>query len=197
MPKIVKYHGNVEAIIALLQGKTDEKKLSKEQQFFFDRVIRADDLFRQYQNMTKVSKMLNGQIQKLIEINNWPYSYSERTAMNDIRDAQIIYGTTFKLDREYNVGILMEEIGQAINMAKITKDAKALVQALKVKAYSIKEFLGDSDTLRMEDLEIGGIVITADLKQLNVSPKAERDLQMQLEKLLAKKSQKTIDITEA
>ncbi len=196
MPKIVKYNNNKEAVIAFITGQMEEKRLSSEQKFYFERIVRADDLYRQHGNIAKCVKMLFSTIAKLIELKNLPFTYSERTAYNDLNDAQAIYGSMFKYDRNYNVGILMDEINQAIAMAKIQKDAKSLVSALKEKSNAIYRFMGDSNTLKMEDLEIGDTIITFDLKQIGINPKAEKDLMAQVETLLAKKPKKVIDIEE-
>ena len=195
MPKIVQYNSNMEAVIAVMQERIEEKRLSKEQAFYYERILIADDLFRQHQHMNKCAKMLNAKIQKIISDRELPYTYSERTALNDIRDTQIIIGTTSKYNREYNVGVLMEEIGQAIQMAKILKDVKSLVAAIKEKSNAILRFMGDSETLRMEDLEIGETIISIDLKKLGYSPKSEKDLEKQLEKLLAKNGVEDIAYT--
>lgn len=168
---------NLDLIVQYLIGNIE--KLSKPLLDKLERLHQFDAAIRQYGNRHKVIRLMVSKFKEEFE-----RSYSIRAAMADYEATEYVFGTSMKHNREYHIGLLLANIAETREVAKITKNAAAMARCDQNRMAVIEKFLGDKDTPIYEDLRIPTQIFTADPKALGIAnmPDDEK-LQAELEKL--------------
>lgn len=131
---------NIEQIISYLSTEEGAVILTDKQEEMLARLRQADDLLRKNKHSTKeVAKIL------LDIYKDRGVSYSTATAWRDIDDARAVFGTTRTVNKNYLVTSHIDEIDEAIKIAKSTQNFKLLPLLFDCKTKAIAH-LPDDDS---------------------------------------------------
>ncbi|MEH0153729.1 hypothetical protein V6R21_19975 [Limibacter armeniacum] len=179
MPKIVYKGTDKDAILAFLTGKIPEEQLPDAAKLKLERIIFADDLIRKHFSMSKVLPIL----QRVVKLKKLAKSYSRTSAFRDYQDAQEIFGSMVKMDRNYHVSILMENIKQTRDMAVVDEDLKTMATCDANLTKLIEKFMGDKETVDPEQLQPPKPLLVFDPALLGKKLPDDQELMRQLKEL--------------
>jgi hypothetical protein len=175
-------HTEEDVFILYLQQKIELKEMSEKLQERFKRLQQCRDYTKQYLTRTKVVPMMMTD-----------FGISEAQAYRDYNSTVKVFNLAIDNDgRDFYVDILLGNINETRTLARIAKDFKTMEKSDKNFLLAIDKFFGNNLAKIYDEIQMP-VLITKYIP----NPNLPANWREQVAKIIARKKDKEIDITDA